>query len=140
TAIAAAQQVSKLLIQMQATATAALGQDLTDDQRQAYADQFNSQRNQLAQFVSSASFDDTNLLDGSKPLGASFVADSEASHTLSLKGRNFMPGGPVVTVGADFDLHSITNAQGAVDAINQSIKNVGDQLQDMAAENKRIDA
>ncbi|HVY90778.1 MAG TPA: flagellin [Hyphomonadaceae bacterium] len=140
TAIAAGEQISKLLIEMQKTATAAMGEDLTDDQRNDYALQFENQRKQLEQFVSNASFDNDNLLDGSKPLGVSFVADAEATHTLSLKGRNFMPGGPVVTLGSYHDLHSVTNAKQAVDAITESIKNVGDQLQEMTAENKRIEA
>src|SRR5262249_14264751 len=67
TAIAAGEQVSKLLIQMQATATAAMGGDLTDAQRQDYALTFDNQRKQLAQFITNASFDNDNILDGSKP-------------------------------------------------------------------------
>jgi len=140
TAIAAGEQVSKLLIDMQKTAGAAAGADLSPQQRQAYMATFADQKAQLARFVQAAAFDDANILDGSKPNGVSFIADSEASQVLTLEGRNFMPGGPIVTVNADYDLHSVSNALSAQDAINQSIKNVGDQLTDMVAERKRIEA
>ena len=140
TAIAAGEQVSKLLIDMQKTASAAAGTDLSPQQRDAYMTTFADQKAQLARFIQSASFDDANILDGSKPNGVSFIADSEASQVLTLEGRNFMPGGPTVTVNDDYDLHSPSNALAASDAINQSIKNVGDQLTDMVAERKRIEA
>jgi flagellin len=140
TAIAAGEQVSKLLIEMQKTATAAMGGDLSNDQRQSFSLTFQNQRKQLEQFLANASFDDANVIDGSRPLGVSFVADADATHSLTLKGRNFTPGGPTVTVSVDHDLHSVTNAQQARTAIDESIKNVGDQLSDMAAERKRIDA
>lgn len=140
TAIAAGEQVSKLLIDMQKTASAAMGSDLSQDQRDAYMVTFAEQKASLARFVQSAAFDDANLLDGSKPNGVTFIADSEASQVLTLDGRNFMPGGPTVTVGGDYDLHSSNNSMSAKEAIDQSIKNVGDQLNDMVAERKRIEA
>ncbi len=140
TAIAAAEQVSKLLIEMQRTATDAMGQDLSDDQRAEYMNTFKNQQALLERFLTNASFDGANVLDGSKPLGVSFIADSEASHSLTLAGRNFLPGGPIVTVGTYHDLHSLTNATQARDAVAESIANVGDQLTEMVAERKRIEA
>jgi flagellin len=140
TAITAAEHVSKSLIEMQKTAGAAASGDLSPDQRQAYMDQFASQVAQLENFIRGASFDESNILDGSKPNGISFIADSEANATLSLQGRNFLPGGPVVTITADNDLHSITNALATKEALDQSIHNVGDQLTQLVAENKRIEA
>jgi flagellin len=140
TAITAAEHVSKSLIEMQKTVGAAASNDLSPEQRQAYMDQFAIQVAQLDNFIRSASFDESNVLDGSKPNGISFIADSEANATLSLEGRNFLSGGPVVTITADLDLHSVNNAFAAKAALDQSIHNVGEQLTQMVAENKRIEA
>ncbi len=139
-AISAAQQVSDLLISMKGTASAAMATDLTDDQRQAYNLQFQQQRTQLSQFIQNASFDNSNILNGSKPNGLTFIVDAEASQTVTLKGRNFLPGGGVVTLSSTSDLSSSDAAQHAYDAITQSITNVGSQLIDMSSENKRIEA
>lgn len=141
TAISAGEQISKLMIGMADTVGKANSNDLSEDQRRAYMDQFASQLTQLTNFIRGASFDDSNILDGSKPLGISFIADSEAVATLSLKGRNFLPGGSVVTmIPGVHDLLSPANAQQTKAALEESIKNVGDQLTEMAAERKRIEA
>lgn len=140
TAIAAGEQVSKLLISMKETAGAAQGGDLSDTQRQAHAERFAGQLEMLERFVRSASFDDANILDGSKPNGVSFIADSEATQLLTLKGRNFLPGGATITVGPVYDLSTIDSARGASAALDESIKNVGHQLAEMAGERKRIEA
>jgi len=140
TAIAAAEQISKLLIQMQDSVVAAMNEDLTDDQRQAYMTKFAGQKKQIEVFVHNASFDDSNILDGSKPNGVSFIADSDANVTLTLAGRNFLPGIGIVTLEDDNDLHTPQNAAETKKELDQSIKNVGEQLAAMAGERKRIEA
>ena len=138
--IAAGGQVSKLLIDMKGTAASAMAADLSPSQRQAYNLQFLQQRATLVNFIQNASFDNTNVLNGSKPNGVSFLADSDATQSLSLKGRDFLPGGTVLTVSATDDLSSIDAAQHVYDAINTSITNIGSQLTEMGLEAKRIDA
>ena len=138
--IAAGGQVSKLLIDMKGTAASAMAADLSPSQRQAYNLQFLQQRATLVNFIQNASFDNTNVLNGSKPNGVSFLADSDATQSLSLKGRDFLPGGTVLTVSATDDLSSIDSAQHVYDAINTSITNIGSQLTEMGLEAKRIDA
>jgi flagellin len=139
-AISAGEQVSKLLIEMRGTAAQARSVDLTPAQREAFSLTFMQQMQQLENFINSASFDDSNIINGSKPLGISFVADAEATQTLSLKGRNFLPGGPVLEIGPQHNLDTATAATTAYDALEASIGKIGDELQDMVAENKRITA
>jgi len=141
TAITAGEQISKLLTEMAKTVGAATSGDLSPDQRAAYETQYQQQLAQISNFIRNASFDDSNTLDGSKPLGISFIADSEANASLSLKGRNFLPGGQVITlIPGTNDLMSPTNAMQTKQALEQSIANIGDQLSEMVAENKRIEA
>lgn len=141
TAIAAGEQVMKQLAAMKATAAQAMSGGLTDDQRAAFNNQYQDQMRMLQTFVRNASFDGSNLLDGSRPNGVSFIADAEASQTVTLAGRNLMPGGPVVV--APPSTTALNTTQSAADAhalLDRSIQNVGDQLVEMAAESKRIEA
>jgi len=140
TAIAAAEKVSDLLIEMKETITAATGEDLTEEQRATWMSRFADQKKQIEAFIRNATFDDANILDGSKPQGVNFIADSEANVTLSIAGRNFLPGIGIVTLDTHHDLHNVQNAYEAKAALEQSIQNVGDQLTEMVAERKRIEA
>lgn len=141
TAIAAAEKIMKQLGDMKATAAQAMSGGLTDDQRAGLNKQYQDQMTTLQAFVRNASFDDANTLDGSRPNGVSFIADAEASQTVTLAGRNLMPGGPVVI--APPSTTALNNTQSAADAhalLEKSIQNVGQQLTEMSAEGKRIEA
>lgn len=141
TAIAAGEQVMKQLATMKATAAQAMSGGLTDDQRAVFNKQYQDQMTMLQTFVRNASFDGSNLLDGSRPNGVSFIADAEATQTVTLSGRNFMPGSSVVV--APPSTTALNTTQSAADAhalLDRSIQNVGDQLVEMAAESKRIEA
>ena len=141
TAIAAGEQVMKQLATMKATAAQAMSGGLTDDQRAVFNKQYQDQMTMLQTFVRNASFDGSNLLDGSRPNGVSFIADAEATQTVTLSGRNFMPGSSVVV--APPSTTALNTTQSAADAhalLDRSIQNVGDQLVEMAAERKRIEA
>lgn len=141
TAVAAAEQIMKQLGEMKGTAAQAMSAGLTDDQRNQLNLQYHDQMTTLQAFVRNASFDDANVLDGSLPNGVSFIADAEASQTVTLAGRNFMPGGSVIV--APPSTTALNNTQSAADAhelLTQSIANLGDQLVEMGAESKRIEA
>jgi flagellin len=140
TAIGAAEQISNLLIQMKESVAAAMQNDLSVDQRQAFMDRFADQKRQIEAFIHNASFDDSNILNGSKPNGVSFIADSEASVTVTLEGRNFMPGIDIITLDRFDDLHNPEGAAETMRKLDASIKNVGEELSDMVAERKRIEA
>lgn len=141
TAISAAESVSKLLTEMKATAAQAMSTDWSDEQRAAFQQRYEGQMQTLQSFIRNASFDDANILDGSRPNGVSFIADAEASQSLTLEGRNFLPGLDIVV--APPSTSALSNPQAASDThalLEKSIANVGDQLIEMSAERKRIEA
>ncbi|MFT3722326.1 MAG: flagellin [Hyphomonadaceae bacterium] len=142
TAITAAEQISKQLIALKGTAAQAMSEGLSDSQREAFQQQYNVQMQTLQSFIRNASFDDANVLDGSKvPGGVSFIADADATQSVTLEGRNFMPGGSVIV--APPAVNGLANTQAAADThalLDQSIANLGDQMIEMTAERKRIEA
>lgn len=141
TAMAAGEQVLKQLSAMKATAAQAMSAGLTDDQRTVLNQQYQDQMTTLQSFVRNSSFDGSNILDGSLPNGLSFIADADATQSLSLVGRNFMPGAGVIT--AMPSTTALNNTQSSADThklLDESIANIGDQLAEMGAERKRIEA
>jgi len=141
TAIAGGEQILKQLGAMKATAAQAMTGALDDDQRIALQQQYETQMAMMQTFIRNASFDGANLLDGSKPNGVSFIADSEASQTVTLEGRNLMPGGGVIL--AMPSTTALSTAHSAVDThrlLEDSMANLGDELAAMGAERRRIEA
>ncbi len=138
--IGAAEQVSSILNEIKTITTSALANDLTDAQRASYQAEFTQQLNALAAVVNNANFDDTNLLNGSLPSGASFVADATATETITLQSRDFNLGGTIVTLNANFSLASPEQAQLTHDALLQSQENVSGQLVALGTENKHLRA
>lgn len=142
TAITATESISKLLIEMKATAVQAMSTDWSDEQRTALQQRYEGQMQTLQSYVRMATFDGDNILDGSKPNGVSFLADAEASQNLTLAGRNLVPGaGGVIIV--EPSTTALMDAQSAADThalLEKSIANVGDQLTDMSVERRRIEA
>jgi flagellin len=139
-AIAGGEQVSKLLTTMRDTAAQAMSADLTTSQRQALDSTFATQKQQLTEFIKSASFDDANLLDGSRLGGVTFIADAAATQVLTLAGRDFNMDGTVVTLASTQTIDTAVGAQQAYTMLTDSITNVGSQLTQMSGESKRVQA
>jgi flagellin len=141
TALAGGEEVMKQLGAIKATVTQAMAGDLQENQRLSLQQQYETQMALLQTFIGNASFDGANLLDGSKPNGVSFLADAEASQTITLEGRNLSPGGAVVV--AIPSTTALTTTQAAANTnklIDQSIANLGEELAAMGAERRRIEA
>lgn len=141
TAIAAAEQAMKQLSAMKGTAAQAMSDGLDATQRTALQTQYETQMATLQAFIRNATFDDANILDGSRPAGVSFIADAEATQSLTLEGRNLLPGGGIIV--AMPSTTALNNTQSAADThklIDESIANLGDQLAAMGAERRRIEA
>lgn len=141
TSLAGGEQVMKQLGAIKATVTQAMAGDLQENQRISLQQQYETQMALLQTFIANASFDGANLLDGSKPNGVSFLADAEASQTITLEGRNLSPGGTVVVaIPSTTALTTIDAAANTNKLIDQSITNLGEELAAMGAERRRIEA
>ncbi|MBI1340208.1 flagellin [bacterium] len=139
TGIAAAEQVSTLLLQMRERAASAINNDLSADQRDAFNAEFSAMKASLDAFIANASFDGANLIDGSQPAGVRFIADADGQQTVTLTGRDFRAGHGVVTLTPDQDLSTPERALAAYESLGVSITNVGSQLAAMVGEGRRIE-
>ncbi len=139
-ALAAGESISDLLVQMREKATAALDPSIDTFQRNAYDADFKALRDQLTVILSNAEFDGANVLDGSIAGGIEFLADADASRTLTLSTQDLSLSGSNITLTTAIDLSSVTNATTALTQLQASLDNVNQSLANLGSDLKKLEA
>ena len=139
TALAAAESISDLMIQMRDKAVSASDSSLEQAHRDSYANEFNSLRNQIVQMIEAAEFDGVNLLDGSHPNGVEFIADPDGSDTLTLVAEDLSFGGALLTLTLSADLSTLTGAESALNAVQSSLSNLNGAMSRIGASTVQIE-
>lgn len=139
-AMAAGESISDLLVQMRAKATAAMDPSIDAFTRSAYDSDFKALIDQIGVILANAEFDGANMLNGSVSPGIEFLADADASRTITLKTQTMTLGGSQVTLAATASLGSASLASAAVSAIQTSLDNVNQALANLGSDLKKIEA
>ncbi len=139
-AIAAGEAISDLLIQMREKATAAMDPSIDTFSRQAFDGDFKSLLDQINVILSNAEFDGANLLNGSLTNGIAFLADADATRTVTLDGQDMSIGGSIITIAAAASLGTVTLAGNVVSAIQTSLDNVNQALANLGSDLKKMEA
>lgn len=144
-ALAAGESVSDLLNLMREKVVAAKDTSLTTSSRVALNADFQGLIKNLAQVLSSATFDGANLLNGSLTSDISFLADADAGTSITLNLQNLSLGGTINTLTATDDILDVTNASGVLtrldatmSAVNQAVGNIGTQAKQIEAHNSFV--
>lgn len=137
-ASAAGTAVSDLLIEMKEKALAASDSSLDSASRNALNEDFTALRDQIAKIVSNASFNGTNLIDGSTASIAA-LANSDGSSVITVLDENFSLGGAIVTIANTEVINTITRATAAVAEITTSINTVGSALARLGTKSKALE-
>jgi len=132
-ALAAGQQISDILVELRQKATAAADPSASAATRKAYDDEFQALLTSLGSFAANASFDGENILDGSSTTALDFLANADASETISMNRQN-------LTLGAQskqIEKHTqfVTKL---MDSLEVGVGNLVDA--DMARESARLQA
>ena len=139
-AIAAGESISDLLIQMREKATAAMDPSIDTFARQAYDADFKSLMDQVNVILSNAEFDGANLLNGSLTNGIEFLADADATRTVTLNSQDMSISGAIITVASTASLGTATLAGNVVSAIQASLDNVNQALANLGSDVKKMEA
>jgi flagellin len=139
-ALAAGEAISDLLIEMRAKATAALDPSIDTFSRSAFDSDFKALLDQLRVVVTNAEFDGANLLNGSIPSGIQFLADADASRTITLNSQNFSISGAIITIPNNQSLSTVTLAGQAVSFVQASLENVNQALANLGSDLKKIES
>jgi flagellin len=139
-AVSAGQTVSDLLNQMKAKALSASEPGLDSASITALNTDFQSLIASVKQAITSASFGNANLLNGSLTNGVKFMATADGTGFVTLSSQNLSMGGPNITFSAGTSIGSVTSATAALAAIASSITNVNTAVATMGAQSDQITA
>ena len=139
-AIAAGESISDLLIRMREKATAALDPSIDTFSRQAYDSDFKELLDQVQVILTNAEFDGANLLNGSLTNGIAFLADADATRSVTLEGQNLSISGAIITLANNASLGTVTLAGNVVSAIQTSLDNVNQALANLGSDLKKMEA
>ena len=139
-AIAAGESISDLLIQMREKATAAMDPSIDTFSRQAFDGDFKALLEQVNVILSNAEFDGANLLNGSLTPGIAFLADADATRTVTLGAQNMSISGAIITIASTASLGTAALAANVVSAVQTSLDNVNQALADLGSDLKKMEA
>jgi flagellin len=139
-AIAAGEAISDLLIEMREKATAAMDPSIDTFSRQAFDGDFKALMEQINVILSNAEFDGANMLNGTLTNGIQFLADADATRTVTLGSQDMSVGGTIITIAATASLGTATLAGNVVSAIQTSLDNVNQALADLGSDQKKMEA
>lgn len=135
-ALAAGQQISDILVELRQKATAAADPSASDATRKAYDDEFQALLTSLGSFAANASFDGENILDGSSTTALDFLANADASETISMNRQDLTLAGLSLT---GLDLTDETNAAAALTAVETALTDASARLAELGAQSKQIE-
>jgi flagellin len=139
-ALAAGEAISDLLVEMREKATAAMDPSIDTFSRQAYDADFKALIDQVSVILQNGEFDGANILNGSITGGIAFLADADASRSITLRSQDLSLGGSVITLAATASLGTVTLASAAVSAIQTSLDNVNQSLANLGSDAKKMEA
>jgi flagellin len=136
-AISAGQSISDLLNELKGKALAASDGSLDSASRNALNADFVGLRDQITTIVQNASFNGTNLVDGSTA-NIQALASSDGAKKITVTGQTMKLSGSLVTLKTTSTISTQAKASTLVSTINSSIQNVNSALAKLAAGSKKF--
>ena len=137
-AIAAAEGVSDLLIEMKEKALSAADSSLDTASRNALNEDFQALRDQITTMVDNAAFNGINLVDGSTN-NIQALADADNSSFITVSAESMALSGTVVTLTSTAQIDTAASASTAVDTITASLENVNESLARLGVGAKKLE-
>jgi len=136
-AISAGQSISDLLNELKGKALAAADSSLDTASRSALNADFTALRDQITTIVQNASFNGTNLVDGTT---ANFqaLASADGTKKITAAGQTLKLSGTIVTMKSTSTISTQSKASTMVSTVNASIQNVNAALAKLASGSKKF--
>ena len=138
-ALAAGEAISDLLLDMKEKALAATDASLTQEQRDAYNEDFAALRDQITQIVDNAEFNGGNLINGSLAGGLTAIANADGSNILTVAGEDLSLSGAIVSVLAADSISNISTVSATFSRVSDSITAVNQALARLGTASKRVE-
>jgi flagellin len=137
-AISAGQSISDLLNELKGKALAAADPSLDTASRNALNADFTALRDQITTIVQNASFNGTNMVDGSV-VNVQSLASADGTRKITIDGQNLQLSGTVVTIQSTSTISTTSKASAMISMINSSVQNVNAALAKMASGSKKLE-
>jgi flagellin len=139
TALSAGQSVLDLLNQMKQEALSGQDPQLPTSSRQSLNTDFAGLLGRVATTISAASFDGSNLLDGSTG-NLRFLATADATQMVTLPARDLSLGGSIITLSSTATISTTGAASAVMAQIDAAIAAVTSAMTDIGDQSKLITA
>lgn len=139
-ALSAGESVSDLLIQLKEKVVAAKDTSLGTQSRQLLDSDFKALLRAIGSAVQNAAFDGGNILNGSLTVGIEFLANADASSTITLSAKNLSLGGSIITLSLTDSLLTVTGASTALTKLDASLTQLNAALGEIGSQAKQIAA
>jgi len=139
-ALSAGESVSDLLNQLKEKVVAAKDESLGTQSRKLLDADFKALLRALQSSVQNASFDGGNILDGSLTNGIKFLANADASSSITLSSKDLSLSGSIISLSLSDSLLTLTGATNALTALDSSITALNSALGEIGAQAKQIEA
>jgi len=135
--ISAGQSISDLLNELKSKALAGADASLDTASRNALNADFTALRDQITTIVQNATFNGTNMVDGST---ANFqaLASADGTRKITVDGQTLKLSGVIVTIKSTSTISTAAKASTMIATINTSIQNVNAALAKMASGVKKF--
>lgn len=137
TALAAGTTISDLLKDMKEKALASRDPSIDANSRDAYNADFVALRDQITKTLQNASFDGTNILDGSTAQIMA-LANAAGDQFITVTARNLSLSGSIVSLASTATISTATKASSAISTIEASLNALNLALSELGTDSKKV--
>ncbi len=139
-ALSTGEAISDLLNQLKEKVVAAKDISLSTQSRKLLDADFKALLKAVSSAVQNATFDGANILNGTLSVGIKFLANADASSSVTLAAKDLTLSGAIITITTTDNLLTATAAGTALTHLDASITNLNAALGDLGAQAKQIEA
>lgn len=139
-ALSTGEAISDLLNQLKEKVVAAKDISLSTQSRKLLDADFKALLKAVSSAVQNATFDGANILNGTLSVGIKFLANADASSSVTLASKDLTLSGAIITITTTDNLLTATAAGTALTHLDASITNLNAALGDLGAQAKQIEA
>ncbi len=137
--LAAGETVSDLLNQLREKVIGSMDTSIDTTSRNALDSDYKAILGQITHVVENATFNGSNIIDGSLASSIQFIANADANSSITLSVRTISLGGPIITLTANSSLSTATISAGILTQLDASISNLNANLGALGSQAKQIE-
>lgn len=137
TAVAAGTAISDLMKEMKEKALAARDPSIDQNAREAYNADFTALRDQITKTIQNASFDGSNIIDGSVT-DIQALANADGNSFITVATRDLSLGGSIISIASTSTISTSGNASSMITTIQNSLNALNLALSQLGTDSKKV--